>query len=106
MTTSQSENLFRQKLLEESQRWTEENLLSSEQRDAILRRYETPPESATPTETVKEFPRFIQAILALGVFLVGLAVLLLISFNWEYLTGTRHSGWDTVYVSMKQDGNL
>ena len=86
MTTPQSpENLtalFRQRLFEESQRWTEENLLSPEQRDAILRRYEKLPEAG------KEVPRFIQTILALGIFLVGLAVLLLISFNWAYLTGT------------------
>ena len=84
--------LFRQKLHEESQRWAEENLLSPEQRDAILQRYATPPTVAlaesAPTEVVKEFPLFIRVVLALAVFLVGLAVLLLVSFNWAYLPGT------------------
>jgi serine/threonine protein kinase len=41
---------------------------------------------SAPTEAVKVFPRFIQVILALGVFMVGLAIFLLISFNWEDLT--------------------
>ena len=39
------------------------------------------------TGAVKDFPHFIRALLALAVVLVGMAVLLLVSFNWEYLTG-------------------
>jgi len=79
--------LFRQKLREESQRWTEENLLSPEQRDTILQRYETPPTLSAETESVKEFPLFIRVVLALAVVLVGMAVLLLVSFNWQHLDG-------------------
>ena len=83
---------FRQKLHEESQLWEDENLLSPEQREAILLRYQNiPAEShaapASPVGMVREFPLFIRAILALSVFLVGLAVFLLISFNWHYLSG-------------------
>ncbi|MCL2118379.1 MAG: DUF2157 domain-containing protein, partial [Planctomycetaceae bacterium] len=82
---------FRQKLCEESKLWEEENLISPEQREAILLRYEsipaTTPANPTPAGTVREFPLFIRVVLALAVFLVGLAVFLLISFNWQYLPG-------------------
>ena len=87
MTPSLTDVQFRQRLLEESQRWETENLLSPQQREAILLRYAPPPE--TPAETTpggtKEFPLFIRVVLALAVFLIGLAVFLLVSFNWEYL---------------------
>ena len=76
---------FRRKLQEESQRWQEDNLLTPEQRNAILQRYENVIEPEATS--VKEFSLYIRAVLALAVFLVGLAVFLLISFNWEYLPG-------------------
>ena len=88
--------LFRQKLHEESQRWAEENMLTAEQREIILQHYEnlpptmlakSPSAESSPTESVKEFPLFIRVVLALAVVLVGMAVLLLVSFNWEYLPG-------------------
>jgi hypothetical protein len=83
---------FRQKLFDESRLWEEENLLSPEQREAILLRYTGIPETvpATPVPSagmVREFPLFIRVVLALAVFLVGLAIFLLISFNWKYLPG-------------------
>ena len=79
-----SDDKFRQRLFEESKRWQDENLLTPEQRDAILQQYVQ--ENAAVTR-INEFPPFIRAILALAVFLVGLAVFLLLSFNWQYLPG-------------------
>ena len=89
MSDPVSNKKFLTQLREESQCWTDENLLSPEQRDAILRRYENGHEkTSADSGAVKEFPLFIRAVLALAVFLIGLAVFLLISFNWDYLSGT------------------
>ncbi|MDR0520749.1 MAG: GDYXXLXY domain-containing protein [Planctomycetaceae bacterium] len=101
MTTPQfSGNLFLQKLHDESRHWVDENILSPEQRDAILCRCGIscgqPCGGSTARQDGiqdtakenKEFPVFLQVILAIGVLLVGLAVLLLVSFNWKYLNGT------------------
>ena len=85
LTNDKTSVQFRRTLQEESQRWQEDNLLTPEQRDAILQRYANVAEPETTS--VKEFPLYIRAVLALAVFLVGLAVFLLISFNWEYLSG-------------------
>ncbi|MCL2745252.1 MAG: GDYXXLXY domain-containing protein, partial [Planctomycetaceae bacterium] len=99
MSNPQSDNVlaqFRQKLYEESQRWTEENLLTPEQRNAILQRYEVvlsePLVETSPMESVKEFPLYVRVVLALAVVLVGLAVFLLISFNWKHLDGASKLG--------------
>ena len=81
-----SDAQFRQKLHEESQRWTEENLLSPQQREAILLRYAPPTE--TPSAESSLAALFIRVVLALAVVLIGLAVFLLISFNWKYMPGS------------------
>lgn len=84
---------FREKLHEESRLWENEGLISSGQRETILQRYaalgQAPGESgfAEHTSAAKEFPLYIRVVLALAVFLVGMAVFLLISFNWKYMPG-------------------
>lgn len=89
---------FLQKLKEESGFWEKDGLISAELRESILHRYDTvttqeslptvlPPDIVHETPATQEFPLYIRVVLALGVLLIGLAAFLLISFNWQHLTG-------------------
>ncbi len=85
---------FLETLQEESENWEKEGLISARLRAEILGRYEILREtphpgpavgSVAPATTTSEFPLYIRVVLALAVLLVGLAVFLLISFNWKEL---------------------
>ncbi len=86
-----SDSLFYEKLQEESRLWERDGVITQEQREMIQRRYcvadIVPPETATKPDAMREFPLYIRVVLALAVFLVGLAVFLLISFNWKFIPG-------------------
>ncbi len=83
---------FYRHIEEESQNWETEGLLTSDQRLAILKRYEVSPQpeptpSPTASATTAELPLFIRVLTVLAVVLIGMAVFLLISFNWSQLSG-------------------
>ena len=89
---------FREQLSEEIGIWEAEGLVTSEQRSAILRRYETKlkiePDrgleiapKALGISTLGELPLFVRVLLVLAVVLIGLAAFLVLSFNWDRLSG-------------------
>ncbi len=70
----------RQWLLDQMALWRRENLVTEEQKHAILDLYQTQQQSAARQQSIAIF-----VLLGVAAFLVGLAVLLLIGYNWDDL---------------------
>ena len=71
---------MRQWLLDQMDHWRDSNLVSEDQAHAILDLYETPRQSSTRLQSVAIF-----VLLGVAAFLVGLAVMLLVGYNWDAL---------------------
>jgi uncharacterized membrane protein len=71
---------MRQWLLDQMDHWRDQDLVSEEQGQAILNLYETPRQSSSRQQSVAIF-----VLLGVAAFLVGLAVILLIGYNWDAL---------------------
>ncbi|MDR3108762.1 MAG: GDYXXLXY domain-containing protein [Planctomycetaceae bacterium] len=83
-----SDSSFCQTLRNESRLWEADGLLSPQQREAILQRYETGRQHSDALPNPQDsFPLYIRVALTMAVVLIGLAVFLLISFNWKFLSG-------------------
>jgi len=71
---------MRQWLLDQMEHWREQNFVSEEQAQSILDLYESPSQSSSRQQSIAIF-----VLLGVAAFLVGLAVLLLIGYNWDAL---------------------
>lgn len=67
----------------ESREWVQDRLITEETRGSILARYEVP----SRTESLQRTG--LLTILSLGVFLLGLSIFLLVSFNWAAMTAVE-----------------
>jgi len=70
-------------LSREAQNWVQDRLISEETRTAILARYEV----SSRTDSLRRTG--LLTILSLGVFLLGLSIFLLVSFNWSAMRATE-----------------
>ncbi|MDO4856450.1 MAG: DUF2157 domain-containing protein [Thermoguttaceae bacterium] len=70
-------------LEKESREWVQDRLITEETRGSILARYEVP----SRTESLQRTG--LLTILSLGVFLLGLSIFLLVSFNWAAMTAVE-----------------
>src|SRR5207244_3756627 len=77
MTRSTIPDSQRRWLLGEVARWQGEGLIAPDQADRIRQQYETDAEAGTRQRSL-----FVFALQGMAAFLFGLAVLLLIGFNW------------------------
>ncbi|MSU78935.1 MAG: DUF2157 domain-containing protein [Gemmataceae bacterium] len=69
---------MRQWLLDQMKHWREQNLVSDDQAETILDLYETPRQSSSRQQSVAIF-----VLLGVAALLVGMAVFLLIGYNWN-----------------------
>ena len=69
---------LRRWLLNELESWQNQGLISEDQQLAILKQYETGADV-----DARQGNRSIAVLMSLAAFMIGLAVLLLIGFNWE-----------------------